>query len=178
MDRGRRGPQQCSAQRFPGAAEGQGTAPPPLARPGYRKNDGCYVEQKNNSVVRRSVGYARFESSQALEALDDLYARLRLLVNFVYPSAKLVSKSRMGSRVIRSYDRPLTPFARVCAHPAVPDEVKQRLIAIRTSLDPLILAREFRSLQDGLVPLAAPLTNTFQAYKVFHRSSPSAPPSS
>ncbi len=144
----------------------------------YRKNDGCYVEQKNNSVVRRSVGYARFDSPQALAALNELYIQLRLLVNFVFPSAKLVSKSRSGARVIRRYDRPLTPFARVCAHPAVSDEVKEQLMAIHKSLDPLTLARKFRSLQDSLIPLAATVTNPFQPYKVFHRSASSAPPSS
>ena len=144
----------------------------------WRKNDGCFVEQKNNSVVRRSVGYSRFDSLKALQALNDLYARLRLLVNFVYPSAKLVAKTRSGARVVRRYDRPQTPFARICAHPAVSNEVKQRLVAIRHSIDPVALAREFRSLQDGLIPLAAPLTNPFQPYKLFHMSAPSAPPSS
>jgi hypothetical protein len=144
----------------------------------YRKNDGCYVEQKNNSVVRRSVGYTRFDSPQALEALNALYARLRLLANFVYPCAKLVSKSRMGSRVIRSYDQPRTPFHRVMAHPAVSDATKARLAAFHRSLDPVLLAREFRVLQDALLPLAAPVTNPFQHYKVFHRSVPPAPPSS
>jgi hypothetical protein len=144
----------------------------------YRKNDGCYVEQKNNSVVRRSVGYQRFDSPQALEALNALYERLRLLVNFVYPSAKLVSKSRSGSRVIRRYDHPMTPFQRILAHPAIADELKARLVDLHRSLDPVLLAREFRSLQDALLPLAAPVTNPFQQYKVFHRSTPSAPPSS
>jgi hypothetical protein len=144
----------------------------------YRKNDGCFVEQKNNSVVRRSVGYARFDSLQALDALNALYARLRLLVNFVYPCAKLISKTREGSRVIRTYDHPMTPFQRSMVHPAISDAAKARLMAIHRSIDPVLLAREFRAFQDALIPLAAPVTNPFQAYKVFHRSPPSAPPSS
>src|ERR1700686_5466994 len=41
------------------------------ARP-YRKNDSCHVEQKNWSVVRRLVGYARFEQD-ALPALNSVY---------------------------------------------------------------------------------------------------------
>ncbi len=28
----------------------------------YRKNDNCFVEQKNNSIVRRYAGYARYDS--------------------------------------------------------------------------------------------------------------------
>jgi hypothetical protein len=144
----------------------------------YRKNDGCYVEQKNNSVIRRSVGYSRFESPLTLESLNAMYERLRLLVNFVYPSAKLVSKTREGAKVIRVHDYPMTPFQRVMAHPAVSDETKSALAAIRASLDPVRLAREFRSLQDALIPLAAPVTNPFKPYKVFHGSAPSAPLSS
>jgi hypothetical protein len=144
----------------------------------YRKNDGCYVEQKNNSVVRRSVGYQRFDSPLALEALDALYARLRLLVNFVYPSAKLISKSRFGSRVTRRYDHPMTPFQRAIAHPAIAETAKARLVELYRSLDPVQLAREFHALQDALIPLAAPVTNPFQPYKVFHKSAPLAPPSS
>lgn len=144
----------------------------------YRKNDGCFVEQKNNSVVRRSVGYARFDSPQALDALNALYELLTPLVNFVYPSAKLVSKSRSGSQVIRRYDHPMTPFQRVIACPAIDVTVKTRLVELHRSLDPVQLAREFRALQDALRPLVAPVTNPFQPYKVFHRSAPSAPPSS
>lgn len=32
----------------------------------YKKNDNCFVEQKNDSVVRRVVGYYRFEGEQSL----------------------------------------------------------------------------------------------------------------
>jgi hypothetical protein len=144
----------------------------------YRKNDGCFVEQKNNSVVRRSVGYARFDSPQALQALNELYARLRLLVNFVYPCSKLVSKTRSGSRVIRRYDTPVTPYARALNSPRVSENTKHSLIELRNAIDPVRLAQEFRALQDTLLPLAAPVTNPFQPYKVFHRSLPSASPSS
>ena len=31
----------------------------------YRKNDNCFVEQKNGDVVRKTVGYARFEGQNA-----------------------------------------------------------------------------------------------------------------
>lgn len=143
----------------------------------YRKNDSCFVEQKNNSVVRRSVGYSRFESPQALAAINSLYEQLRLLVNFVYPSAKLVSKEREGSKVIRVHDTPMTPFQRVMLHPAVSESVKEKLMATYSSLDPVCLARTFKARQDALIPLAAALTNPFKPYKVFHASTPSASPS-
>ncbi|MFN8525510.1 MAG: transposase family protein [Chloroflexota bacterium] len=50
----------------------------------YRKNDNCYIEQKNWSVVRRLVGYARFEAG-ALPTLEALYAVARDHVNYLQP---------------------------------------------------------------------------------------------
>ena len=60
----------------------------------YRKNDQAWVEQKNGSVVRRLVGYRRFEGLAATAALADLYAAARLFVNFFQPSFKLAEKRR------------------------------------------------------------------------------------
>jgi len=134
----------------------------------YKKNDNCFVEQKNYSVVRRPVGYARFDSPEALAALNSLYARLRLLTNFVYPSMKLIAKTRVGAKVSKTYDTPRTPFRRVLDAPSIPDTVKQSLRDQYASFNPLTLAREFKVLQDALLPLAVPLTNPRKPYKVFH----------
>jgi hypothetical protein len=134
----------------------------------YRKNDNCFVEQKNNSVVRRSVGYMRFSSEEALAAMNELYAHLRLLVNFVYPSAKLITKTRIGSRVIRKHDQPATPYQRIMARDDVAASVKEALAVQYRDLDPIALARQFKLLQDGLLAHAAPVTNPFKPYKVFH----------
>ena len=87
----------------------------------YRKNDTCFVEQKNGHVVRRAVGYLRHVSDQELAALNALYAPLCLLVNFFYPSVKLVRKTRCGSSP--HLCDPQTPYQRMlassrCAEPA------------------------------------------------------------
>ncbi|HKR95452.1 MAG TPA: DDE-type integrase/transposase/recombinase, partial [Candidatus Angelobacter sp.] len=55
----------------------------------YRKNDSCFVEQKNYSVVRRAVGYARYDTEAQLHLLNELYATLRLYSNFFQPTMKL-----------------------------------------------------------------------------------------
>ncbi len=68
----------------------------------YRKNDTCYVEQKNGHVVRRAVGYLRYDSDAQLAALNAVYRPLCLLENFFYPSVKLVKKVRSGSRCAAS----------------------------------------------------------------------------
>jgi len=65
----------------------------------YKKNGGCYVEQKNWSVVRRNVGYARFDTLEELAVLNERYALLREHTNYFMPSAKLLSKTRDGAKV-------------------------------------------------------------------------------
>ena len=60
----------------------------------YKKNDSCHVEQKNWSVVRRLIGYDRYSSKAALEALNRIYYLTRLYVNFIQPVMKVISKVR------------------------------------------------------------------------------------
>jgi hypothetical protein len=66
----------------------------------YRKNDQAWVEQKNGAVVRRTIGYRRFEGLDAASALARLYAAMRLFVNFFQPSFKLATKARDGAKVV------------------------------------------------------------------------------
>jgi len=82
------------------------------ARP-YRKNDSCFVEQKNYSVVRRAVGYQRFDNEQQVSWLNQLYELLDLYNNFFQPSMKLQSKERHGARVKKTYDKARTPYQRL-----------------------------------------------------------------
>jgi transposase InsO family protein len=44
----------------------------------YRKNDSCFIEQKNYSVIRRAVGYSRYDTDYDLAILNELYSYLRL----------------------------------------------------------------------------------------------------
>jgi hypothetical protein len=120
----------------------------------YRKNDQAWVEQKNGAVVRRLVGYRRFEGVQAAAALARLYAIARLFVNFFQPSFKLAEKERDGARVRKRYHAPATPYQRLLADPRTPEAVRDRLGMIYASLDPVRLLRELRDLQQRLVEIA------------------------
>lgn len=64
----------------------------------YKKNDQAIVEQKNGALVRRHVGYGRFEGMTALQALSGLYAAVRLQANLLQPSFKLKEKTRVNAR--------------------------------------------------------------------------------
>ncbi len=119
------------------------------SRPG-KKNDNCYVEQKNWSVVRRAVGYARFDTDEQLDLLNELYRHLRLYTNFFMPSMKLIERERIGSRVRKKYDAAQTPYTRVLASPHISDEVKQKLRNQYEALNPAELKRQIEHLQSKL----------------------------
>ena len=115
-----------------------------------RKNDQCYIEQKNGSIVRQLVGYDRYEGEVAYRQLAELYRAVRLYVNFFQPSMKLQNKQRHGSRVKRCYDQAQTPFQRLLAS-NLPDETRDlRLKQVYKTLDPVQLLKQIRVLQDGL----------------------------
>jgi len=120
----------------------------------YRKNDQAWVEQKNGAVVRRAVGYRRFEGLQAATLLARLYAALRLFVNFFQPSFKLAAKARDGAKVMKRYHPPATPCERLMADARTSEEIRQRLATQRAGLDPVRLLREIRIVQHELIRLA------------------------
>jgi len=127
----------------------------------YRKNDQCYVEQKNGSIVRQLVGYDRFEGERAYRQLSELYRAVRLYVNFFQPSLKLLVKRREGSQVYRRYDAAQTPLQRLRAADVLAESARDRLVALYEALDPVRLLRQLHTLQDALwrhAKLTVPVT--------------------
>ena len=114
-----------------------------------RKNDQCFVEQKNGSIVRQLVGYARYEGSLAYRQLAELYRVVRFCVNFFQPSMKLKTRIRDGSQVTKRYDIAQTPYQRLSNSDALDPEVRDRLAAIYERSDPVDLLRQLEKLQDA-----------------------------
>ena len=116
----------------------------------YRKNDQAWVEQKNGAIVRRLVGYGRFEGVLAGESLGRLYAAARLHGNLFQPSFKLREKCREGARVIKRYYPPEPPVMRALTHTAVSDADKMRLGDMLAIADPVLLLAGIRAAQAEL----------------------------
>lgn len=114
----------------------------------YKKNDGCFVEQKNYSVVRRTVGYGRHDTEEELELLNELYGHLRLYTNFFLPVMKLKEKTRIGSRVRKKYDKARTPYHRTLDFLSKKDQAV--LKKQYESLNPAELRRKIDRLQDRI----------------------------
>lgn len=80
----------------------------------YKKNDNAHIEQKNNTHVRQILGYMRYDTQEAVDAMNDLYKNeLRIFQNYFQPSVKLLKKIRIGSKVTKKYDKPQTPYQRL-----------------------------------------------------------------
>jgi len=101
------------------------------------------VEQKNNTHVRRLVGYLRYDTPEEMEILNDLYRNeQRLFKNFFQPVIKLVLKERVGGRIHRKYDKPRTPYQRIMESSEISQEKKEELQKIYLSLNPAELKRQ------------------------------------
>lgn len=111
----------------------------------YKKDDNAHIEQKNWTHVRKLLGWERYDTPEALAAINALYrGPWRTMMNLFQPCVKLREKVRVGSRLIRRYDEAQAPLDRLVAHygeNASPKAVRA-LLEARKGIDPFILAGE------------------------------------
>jgi hypothetical protein len=128
----------------------------------YKKDDNAHIEQKNWTHVRRLLGYVRYDSEAAREAINDLYRHeLRWFQNLFLPSVKLAQKERVGSRLRRRYAAPQTPLQRLAACGAADPVQVAELQRLRQSLDPFQLSAAVETKRMGIFALSreAPLSS-------------------
>jgi hypothetical protein len=141
----------------------------------YKKDDNAHIEQKNWTHVRKLLGWERYDTRAAVEAMNDLYRHeLRLWLNLYLPSVKLVKKVRVGSKVRRVYDAPQTPLERVMASAAVHPEQIAALKKLRASLDPFQLGKVIERKLEGIYEMANPRHSPQVIQKNRKRSGPKA----
>jgi hypothetical protein len=122
----------------------------------YKKDDNAHIEQKNWTHVRRLIGWERFATPAAVGLLNDLYRHeLPLMMNLFQPSVKLVRKERIGSRLKRVYDAPMTPLDRVRACPGINPATVAKLLRLRATTDPFLLARTIEQKLRRIAALAS-----------------------
>jgi transposase InsO family protein len=121
----------------------------------YKKDDNAHVEQKNWTHVRKLLGWDRYDTHEAVAAINDLYSHeLRLWLNLYLPSVKLLKKVRVGSKVRRVYDGPRTPFERAKACPQADRGKVARLEELRKRLDPFQLGKIIERKLARISPMA------------------------
>jgi hypothetical protein len=112
----------------------------------YKKNDNCYVEQKNFTHVRELFGYERFDDEALVELMNEIYRDYwNPLQNFFIPTFKLESKTRIGARIVKKFDKPKTPYDRLLLSEHLSDEQKQNLKNLKKSLNPFHLKTEMEA---------------------------------
>ncbi|OIO38430.1 MAG: hypothetical protein AUJ71_03015 [Candidatus Omnitrophica bacterium CG1_02_49_16] len=108
-----------------------------------RKNDNCFVEERNGHIVRKWVGYTRFDEPEVMGALNKLYDILTPYLNHFIASRRIIAKERIGARwkVVRE-KKSLTPYQRVMTRADVSLTVKTKLSVLHETLNPLVMKRE------------------------------------
>ena len=117
-----------------------------------KKNDNPFVEEKNDSVVRRWVGYGRYDTQEQVDILNELYDVLRLYTNFFLPVQKLKDKVRIGSKVKKIHDKAKTPYLRILKTESVSKEVKDKLREQYKTLNLVLLKRQIDAILKRLQP--------------------------
>lgn len=109
----------------------------------YKKNDNCFVEQKNSTHIRDIFGHLRYDTYEELKIINDLYDNeLCLYKNFFQPVMKLKEKIRIKGKVHRKYDKPKTPYQRMIGSELIDKEIKSELHRIYAQLNPAELKRK------------------------------------
>jgi hypothetical protein len=108
----------------------------------YKKNDNCYVEQKNFTHVRELFGYERFEEEHLVDLMNEIYTQYwNPLQNFFIPTMKIKEKVRIGGIIKKKYDTPQTPFSRLINSPHLSKQQKELLHARKAQLNPFELKK-------------------------------------
>lgn len=114
----------------------------------YKKNDNAHIEQKNWTCVRRIFGYQRIENKKQIKLMNVLFkGPLGDYTNFFLPSVKCIEKKRIGSKIVKKYDKARTPFERVCQSQKIPEETKRKLKERYQDLNPVVLRKEIAKLK-------------------------------
>lgn len=124
----------------------------------YRKNDQCFVEEKNGSIIRRHVGYRRLEGPRACKLLLELYSSLRIFVNYFQPSAKLQSKTRRGAKVTHRYSQAKTAVSRLVESSVCSDQEKVQLRKRFETFDPVALLLKIEEKKEHITKIGKSTT--------------------
>lgn len=115
-----------------------------------KKNDNCYVEQKNFTCLRTFLGYARIETEEQAQIARKILELVEIFINFFQSSNKLLEKKRVGTHITKHYDKALTPYKRLLKPRFLTEPQKQQLDEVYSKHNPLELTTKIRALQEKL----------------------------
>jgi hypothetical protein len=117
----------------------------------YHKDDAAHVEQKNYTHVRLLLGYSRIEDEQKIPPINQLYEAWGLFNNYFSPTLKLIDKKKEGSRYIKKYDIPRTPYQRLMESPDINELKKTFLTEVFCNINPFKLKHQIEFKQQQIL---------------------------
>ena len=116
-------------------------------------------------MSENSWGWDRYDTLEVLKVMNELYENeLMWWDNLFQPSVKCVKKIRKGSRLIRQFDSPKTPFQRVLeSHQADPKKVQQ-LQKLFHSLNPFELSEIIEQKLQQVISMATQKVSSQKAF--------------
>jgi hypothetical protein len=115
-----------------------------------KKNDNAFIEERNGHIVRKWIGYDRFDTEAHVAALNAVYETLDLYLNHFQAVRRCIKRERIGAKYVRVYDAPQTPYARALAHKQISKQRKEQLLAEHVQLNPVTLLKEIATLKTAL----------------------------
>ena len=120
-----------------------------------KKNDNAHVEQKNGTHVRQPLGYLRYDTPQAVEAINELYQELDLFQNLFQPSVRLIRTVRRGSKTRRIFDDPAMPLDRLIRSKRGIRKRVKALKELRERIDPFEMSERIDRLLERIYGMSS-----------------------
>lgn len=117
----------------------------------YKKNDNMCIEERNGSIVRKHLGYARIDDPLLVPICSQIMEKVCTQNNHFKPVRRMVSKLRIGAKWKRVFEKVAkTPFERIMSRSDVAQPLKDALLTEHNSLNPLKLKQEIDKLKSEL----------------------------
>ena len=116
-----------------------------------KKNDNMCIEERNDNVARRHLGYERLDDASLVPCASEILRIACLINNHFRPVRRMISKVRIGAKWKRTFEKTAkTPYQRVLERDDISDTVKKKLRAEHATLNPLALKRDLDRLKEVL----------------------------
>lgn len=65
-----------------------------------KKNDNAFIEERNGHIVRKWIGYERYDTEAHVDALNAVYEKLDLYLNHFQAVRRCVKRERVGAKYV------------------------------------------------------------------------------
>ncbi|GHV06338.1 hypothetical protein FACS189485_14710 [Spirochaetia bacterium] len=96
---------------------------------------------------------ANWDKTEVLKVAGKMVKLKCPLLNYFLPTIKLINKTRVGSKVRKVYDKPMSPYQRLLLSADIPDTVKAELTRRYQRYNPVTLQQDVHQAVEALAEL-------------------------